>query len=156
IGKLRLRAEAAFMTRSRHCMPFGAELLADGGVRFRFWAPSATRVDLLFAQAEHPSEHRMLPLQDGWFELSAPIAASGTRYAFRVDGAGPVPDPASRFNPDGVHAASMVIDPQRFEWRDGAWRGRQWHEAVIYELHVGTFTPAGTFAARAKHLDPPL
>ncbi len=64
-----------------------------------------------------------------------------------------MPDPASRCNPDDVHAASALVDPHAFDWPDAAWRGRPWHEAVIYELHVGCFTPEGSFAAAVERLD---
>lgn len=133
-------------------MPFGTELRPDG-VRFRLWAPSATRVDLVLADGGGRAEQPMQRLEQGWFELISPAARVGSRYAFRIDGASPVPDPASRANPDGVHAPSEVVDPQRYEWQDATWRGREWHEAVIYELHVGTFTREGTFAAVEQHLD---
>ena len=64
-----------------------------------------------------------------------------------------MPDPASRYNPDDVHGASEVIDPAAFDWQDTAWRGRPWEEAVVYELHVGTFSPEGTFAGVIERLD---
>jgi malto-oligosyltrehalose trehalohydrolase len=130
-------------------MPFGAALRDDGATRFRLWAPGARRVDLALARAEVA----MTPRDDGWYETAAPGAPAGTRYAFRIDGGIAVPDPASRFNPGDVHAPSMVVDPLAFEWGDAGWRGRPWEEAVVYELHVGTFTPAGTFAAAIERLD---
>jgi maltooligosyltrehalose trehalohydrolase len=94
----------------------------------------------------------MQALDDGWFERVQPGLAAGARYAFEVDGLR-VPDPASRCNPDDVHGPSMVIDPGAYEWQDGDWRGRRWEEAVIYELHVGTFTHEGTFDAAFGRLD---
>jgi malto-oligosyltrehalose trehalohydrolase len=94
----------------------------------------------------------MSALADGWFEASVADAPAGTRYAFRIDGGITVPDPASRFNPDDVHCPSMVVDPLAYEWRDAGWTGRPWEDAVIYELHVGAFTPAGTFAAAIERL----
>ncbi|HUQ53635.1 MAG TPA: malto-oligosyltrehalose trehalohydrolase, partial [Gammaproteobacteria bacterium] len=91
---------------------------------------------------------------DGFFYGFDPDAGAGTRYAFRFDTTDlVVPDPASRFNPDGVHAASQVVDAEAFDWPDDGWRGRPWTEAVIYELHVGTFTPEGTYAAAIERLD---
>ncbi len=88
---------------------------------------------------------------DGWHELTIAEAGPGTRYGFVVGGQ-LVPDPASRSNPDDVHGLSEVIDPAAYEWHDDNWRGRAWHEAVIYELHVGTFTARGNFAAAAERL----
>ena len=74
---------------------------------------------------------------DGWYERSVDGAGAGARYAYRIDDRITVPDPASRSNPDGVHGRSVVVDPTAYEWRDEAWRGRPWDEAVVYELHVG-------------------
>ena len=89
----------------------------------------------------------------GWWQLDCAQAAPGSRYRFQIDGGLLVPDPASRANPDDVHGASRVVDPLAFDWDDGDWRGRPWEEAVIYELHVGTFTPQGTFAGVQSKLD---
>lgn len=135
-----------------HRMPFGAELLDSGGVRFRLWAPGVSHVGLLLENA--PVEELAMRAQgDGWFELTVPGAGAGTRYRFRIDSGLLVPDPASRFNPDDVHGASMVVDPAAFDWQDEDWRGRPWEEAVIYELHVGTFTAQGNFDGVRRKLD---
>jgi len=121
-------------------------------VRFRLWAPSASGVRILLDQSpDH--ELPMSAAHGGWFELETEKARAGTRYQFKVDDHQPVPDPASRFQPSGVHGPSEVIDPTSFEWGDGSWQGRPWNEAVIYELHVGTFTPEGTFRAAERQLD---
>ena len=139
-------------------MPFGAQLLAQGGTRFRLWAPSAVRAELQLVQ-DRLIEARTCPMhaaETGWHEVTVPEAKAGSRYKFRLhlkDGtAWSVPDPASRSNPDGVHEASSVVDARAYAWRETAWRGRPWADAVIYELHVGTFTPAGSFAAAAARL----
>jgi malto-oligosyltrehalose trehalohydrolase len=134
-------------------MPFGARLLADGGAQFRLWAPSAQRVDLSLVSVPESTLVPMQALADGWYECSVREARAGSRYAFRIDGGLLVPDPASRFNPDDVHGPSAVIDSASYAWRDGQWHGRPWHEAVVYEMHVGTFTPQGTFAAAIERLD---
>ncbi len=137
------------MTRYAHAMPFGAEL-RDDGVAFRLWAPSRERAAVIVDGAEHALE----PRAGGWFERTVRGARAGSRYAFTFPGVDVrVPDPASRFQPDGVHAPSAVIDPRAFRWHESAWRGRPWHEIVLYELHVGTFTPEGTYAAAAARLD---
>ncbi|HMA12307.1 MAG TPA: alpha-amylase family glycosyl hydrolase, partial [Steroidobacteraceae bacterium] len=138
------------MTTRRFDMPFGAQLTQDG-VRFRLWAPGCDRVGLCLGDGAH--ELPMAQLGGGWFGLDVPGAGAGTRYRYAVNDGLRVPDPASRFNPDDVHAASEVIDPAAFDWHDGAWRGRPWEEAVVYELHVGTFSPQGTFAGVAARLD---
>ncbi|TAK46477.1 MAG: malto-oligosyltrehalose trehalohydrolase [Betaproteobacteria bacterium] len=133
-------------------MPFGAELQPGGATRFRLWAPAAGRVALLLASSATRAELPLAPLADGWHECIAD-APAGSRYAFRIDGGMSVPDPASRANPEDVHAPSMVVDPLAFEWQDADWKGRPWEEAVIYELHVGAFTPQGTFDAAIGRLD---
>jgi maltooligosyltrehalose trehalohydrolase len=134
-----------------HDMPFGARLSPGGGADFRLWAPSAQRVELRLGASSQVRQ--VLKAEgDGWFAGHAP-ALAGDRYAFRIDGRLTVPDPASRSNPDDVHGSSALVDPGAFDWPDAEWRGRPWHEAVIYELHVGCFTPAGTFAAVIEHLD---
>jgi len=89
---------------------------------------------------------------DGWWER-VEAAPAGTRYRFRIDDGQEVPDPASRYNPEDVHGPSEVIDPNAFDWRDGSWRGLPWEEAVLYEVHVGTFSPEGTFAGVEARLD---
>ena len=132
-----------------HDMPFGAQLLEGGRTRFRLWAPDANTVELVL---DGGPASPMQKLDGGWYERLAP-APAGTRYQYRIDGEHEVPDPASRCNPDDVHGASVVVDPAAHEWDDDAWKGRAWSEAVIYELHVGTFSPEGTFAGAEKRLD---
>ncbi len=130
-----------------HAMPFGAEWGA-GGARFRLWAPAQKRVAL-----ELDGERlEMKALPDGWHELRLATARPGDRYRFLLADGLAVPDPASRANPDDVHGASKLVDPTAYEWGDAAWRGRPWHEAVLYELHLGTFTREGTFAAARGRL----
>jgi len=144
--------------RIAHEMPFGAQLLEQGGTRFRLWAPSVLRAELQLAEdrlvGAHP--HPMHAAEPGWHEVTVPEAGAGSRYKFLLqlkDGTTwSVPDPASRSNPDGVHEASSVVDARAYAWCETAWRGRAWADAVIYELHVGTFTPAGTFAAATARL----
>jgi malto-oligosyltrehalose trehalohydrolase len=132
-----------------HKMPFGTELRNDG-VAFRLWAPSQQRASVVIDGVERAME----PHAGGWFEREHRGARAGTRYAFAFPHTDVhVPDPASRFQPDGVHGPSEVIDPRAYTWRETGWRGRPWHETVLYELHVGTFTPEGTYAAAAERLD---
>ena len=130
-------------------MPFGSECLANGGVRFRLWAPKPSRVDLLLNGSLTPMERG----EPGWFQLVSRKAAAGDQYQFVIDGGLHVPDPASRFQPHDVHGPSEVIDPKTFAWTDDGWRGRPWEEAAIYELHAGAFTPAGTFRGVEEKLD---
>ena len=133
-----------------HHMPFGAELVPPGAVRFRLWAPAAKIISL-----ELEGESELLPLRrsdDGWHELITPRASGGSRYRFVLPDGMRVPDPASRFQPEDVHGPSEVIDGANYEWHDAGWQGRAWAEAVIYEVHIGTFTPEGTFLAAIDKL----
>ncbi|MEQ9337409.1 MAG: alpha-amylase family glycosyl hydrolase, partial [Miltoncostaeaceae bacterium] len=116
---------------------------------FAVWAPTAGEVAVHVDGDERP----MTRDGDGWWRAPAGGPAHGTRYAFSVDGAGPCPDPRSLWQPDGVHARSAVYDHARHAWGDAGWAGRPLAGAVIYELHVGTFTPAGTLAGAAERLD---
>ena len=134
-------------------MPFGAECFEDGAVRFRLWAPAVSRVELCLETAGMETLLPMEREQDGWFALVTDTAAPGRHYRYRIDGGQRVPDPASRFQPQDVHGPSQVVDPATWDWTDANWRGRPWEEAVIYELHVGTFTPEGTFAGVKQRLD---
>ncbi|QIG94007.1 malto-oligosyltrehalose trehalohydrolase [Bradyrhizobium sp. 6(2017)] len=133
---------------------FGAELTPDGA-RFRLWAPAAKRVDLLLDKPDERSRdaHALTRDAAGWYVAEIPGARAGTRYKFRVDDEVDVPDPASAFQPDDVFGPSEVIDHSAFKWRATEWRGRPWHEAVILEAHVGTFTPEGTYRAMIDKLD---
>jgi malto-oligosyltrehalose trehalohydrolase len=128
-------------------LPFGAEPIPDG-VIFRLWAPAARRAELMLDRA-----HPMQALADGWHEARIAGLRAGALYKYRIDGELEVPDPASHFQPDDVDGPSEVIEHDRFNWRAASWRGRPWAEAVILELHVGTFTPEGTFRAAIERLD---
>src|SRR3989442_4169367 len=150
-------ADAVPETRVRHAhaMPFGAEVRADGRVRFRLWAPAATQVQLVLCAPDDRVPSERLPMQrceDGFHELVTAQARAGSRYRFRIDERIEVPDPASRANPDDVRGASEVIDAHAFAWDDAEWPGRPWHEAVIYELHIGTFTPGGSFLSASERV----
>ncbi|MFP6561024.1 malto-oligosyltrehalose trehalohydrolase [Paraburkholderia sp. B3] len=131
--------------RYAHCLPFGAQLTgaarAQPHTRFRFWAPSCRTVQVIFEGAADggtpPAPLDMTPTGNGWFEAEAPCGA-GTLYRYRIDGGQAVPDPASRFQPQGVHGPSEVLDPRAYAWQHAHWRGRPWEETVLYELHVGT------------------
>ena len=133
-------------------MPFGAECEGDGaGTRFRLWAPGARQVDLWL---EDQKAALPMPLDAaGWAELTVASAGPGTRYRFRIDADLLVPDPASRYQPEDVHGPSEVIAPPAHAWSDAGWRGVEPERLVCYELHVGTFTREGTFAAAEKRLD---
>jgi maltooligosyltrehalose trehalohydrolase len=118
-------------------------------VRFSVWAPGRDRVRLRIGLADHD----MWAGADGWWFKDVDGAGHGTDYAFVLDDGEPRPDPRSRWQPDGVHGPSRVYDHGRFEWTDHGWTGRPLPGGVIYELHIGTFTPEGTFDAALRRLD---
>lgn len=121
---------------------------------FSVWAPRAETVELLIAAGDDRALHPMQRREDGWW---APVATvpweAGIDYGYLVDGAGPYPDPRSRRQPEGVHGLSRTDDPGAYRWSDGTWAGRPVDRALIYELHLGTFTPEGTLEAAATRLD---
>jgi maltooligosyltrehalose trehalohydrolase len=126
---------------------FGAEL-HRGGVTFRLWAPAAKRVEVMLDRPYPMQAHA-----EGWYEVTIPGARAGTRYKYRIDGDMEVADPASHFQPQDVLGPSEVIDHDRFPWRTNGWRGRPWEDAAFLEVHVGTFTPGGTFRTAIEKLD---
>ncbi len=132
---------------------FGAALHGDGAL-FRLFAPAAGRVDYVLGSGAHERSGAMEAGGDGWFTAFVAHARAGTRYGFRIDGSpAVVPDPASRFQPDGVHGPSELIDHAALRASVTPWPGRPWNEIVFYELHVGTFTAHGTYASAIARLD---
>jgi maltooligosyltrehalose trehalohydrolase len=127
----------------------GAVWSPDEMCKFLLWAPQAKKVDLRISDARAPRKYRTIPLEAlerGYFFGVAKAVNPDALYQFVLDGKTERPDPASRFQPRGVHGSSQVVDA-RFDWNDGAWRGLELRKYVLYELHVGTFTPEGTFDA---------
>lgn len=130
--------------------PLGAICHKDVPTRFRVWAPHARQIALKILDPR-PTLLAMQPEGAGYYEASVEDLQPGTRYFYRLNDAVDRPDPASRFQPAGVHGPSALTS-RDFSWTDSLWRGRPWEEYVIYEAHVGTFTPAGTFQAMVAHL----
>lgn len=141
------------MSRSRSYPSLGA-WPTEGGVEFRVWATEARSVEVVLEGAR---EVRSLEQEaGGTFHGFVPGIGPGALYRYRLDGERVFPDPASRFQPDGVHGPSRVVDPDRYVWRHGSWRGVARPDLVFYEVHVGTFTPEGTFEAlrdKLPHLE---
>ncbi|MFV9651030.1 malto-oligosyltrehalose trehalohydrolase [Pseudomonas marginalis] len=131
--------------RTLETWPHGAIMLDAQHTRFALWAPDAFYVSV---ELENGKSIAMLPQADGWFETEVKCPA-GTRYRYNIDGEMDVPDPASRAQASDVHGWSLVVDPLAYTWRHANWQGRPWHEAVIYELHVGAM---GGYAEVEKHL----
>ena len=126
----------------------GASLLEDR-VTFTVWAPRCRSVDVV-VEGRRPEP--LTPGEGGLYQATLARVAPGARYHYRLDNARFRPDPASRWQPEGVHGASVVVDPARFMWTDQDFRGTAPADLVVYELHVGTFTPSGTFEAIIPHL----
>ncbi len=136
-------------------LTLGARPTADG-VLFRVWAPEAARVDVVSSDTRaHAGEdaHALTPDGGGYFAGLVRGMRAGARYRYRVDGGESYPDPASRAQPDGVHGASMVVDSDGFAWTDASWAGIEPDDLIVYEVHIGTFTPEGTFDAAIARLD---
>lgn len=141
------------MTKSRivRHLPVGAECHA-GGVHFRVWAPKRRTVEVV-AEAAGERSWPLKPEGNGYFSGLVEGLECGFRYRFRLDGEPErFPDPASRFQPEGVHGPSEVVDPSSYQWTDSQWQGLPLEGQVVYELHIGTFTPEGTYRAAAEHL----
>ncbi len=134
-------------------MPAGAEVLAGGkGVHFRVWAPDHEKVDVLLYDPTERAFSLSPEPSSGYFSALFDEVSAGTLYRYRLSG-DTFPDPASRFQPNGPHQPSQVINPDTFEWTDRAWRGVGLRGQVIYEMHVGTFTPEGTWQCAATKLE---
>jgi maltooligosyltrehalose trehalohydrolase len=142
----------------RRRLPIGAECSSDDAVHFRVWAPRRERVEVVLERAAPrtgngaPTAVELSAEPGGYFSGIATGARAGTLYRYRLDSGDAFPDPASRFQPDGPHGPSQVVDPGTFEWTDAKWRGPTLEHTVLYELHVGTFTHEGTWAAAAEQL----
>ncbi|HEX6925297.1 MAG TPA: malto-oligosyltrehalose trehalohydrolase [Longimicrobiaceae bacterium] len=131
----------------------GATLLGGGGTRFRVWAPARRLVEVVLeGGAGAPAVFPLRPQPGGYHQGDVPGAQAGTTYRYRLDEDLLRPDPASRFQPEGPHGPSQVIDPDTFRWSDSGWRGLDAAEQVYYELHIGTFTAEGTWRAAEEQL----
>ena len=128
----------------------GASVRTAHGTHFSLWAPKARRVDVAVRGRLTPLESNGAGLFDGFVSN----AAAGDDYTFSLDGGRPLPDPVSRWQPYGIRGPSRIVNPHDFPWSDAAWRGHALADYVIYEMHIGTFTHAGTFDAAIEHLAP--
>jgi maltooligosyltrehalose trehalohydrolase len=131
-------------------LPIGVELDPDGGAHARVWAPKRNTVEFV---VEGGAATALACEGNGYFAGAINDADAGTPYRFRLDGGDRFPDPASRFQPEGPHGPSVIVDPARFAWTDHDWKGASIEGQVISEIHIGTFTPAGTFRAAIQKLD---
>jgi maltooligosyltrehalose trehalohydrolase len=138
------------VTRQRR-LSAGVEMQPGGSVHARVWAPARRAVDVVL-DSNRARTWRLQPEGDGYFAGDVPGLKAGDRYWLRLDGLTLRPDPVSRFQPEGPHGPSMVVDPTAFAWTDTAWRGIPRDGQVLYEMHVGTFTREGTWRAAAERL----
>ncbi len=132
-----------------HWRPKLGATVAGQNTFFSVWAPDASSVETV---VEGVGDFPMQKSPDGYFSATVPGCGAGDLYRFRIDGRGPFPDPASRFQPQGVHGPSEIVDPSIFPWTDQEWKGVKREGLVLYELHVGTFTPEGAFRSAAGKL----
>ncbi|WHO75484.1 malto-oligosyltrehalose trehalohydrolase [Rhizobium sp. BT03] len=130
-------------------MTFGPAVIEEG-ILFRLWAPLHDSVSL---KIEGADPRPMQAADDGWHRCRVPNAHAGTRYCFVLPDGLEIPDPASRFQPQDVHGPSEVVDLSAYRWKTRDWTGRPWEEMVIYEMHIGCFTPEGTFTSAIERLD---
>lgn len=137
---------------SRRRFPVGAEIVNDG-VHFRVWAPHSREVAVQFACRSNCNARivKLEPEENGYFSELVTKVAPGTLYKFELD-SGVFPDPASRFQPEGPHGPSQIVDPSAFRWTDSAWRGVPREGQVIYEMHIGTLTREGSWRSAAEQL----
>lgn len=134
-------------------LPVGAEYQGQRGAHFRVWAPKRSRVEVVL-EAPASSVIELHRDRDGYFSGYCPEARAGALYRFRLDGNQLLlPDPVSRFQPQGPHGPSQVIDPLPFAWTDQQWKGVAAHGQVLYEMHIGTFTKEGTWESAIGELD---
>ncbi len=127
---------------------WGANVIAPGVVEYQLWAPQAKRVSV----RQHGQDYPMVAIESGWYQLKRENVAPGTGYQFVVDGGKPLPDPASRAQHTDVHSPSLIVDASDYLWKNNHWQGHKFSESVFYELHIGTFTPKGTFLAAIERL----
>src|SRR5262245_11603506 len=138
--------------RTERRLPVGAEV-QQGGVHFCVWAPRHRRVEVALESEGTPCWVELDAEPGGYFSRLVPVVEAGDRYRFRLGGGEKLfPAPVSRFRPDGPHGPSVVVDPAAFAWTDHDWPGVTLRGQVIYELHIGTFTREGTWAAAAREL----
>jgi maltooligosyltrehalose trehalohydrolase len=147
------KATIAARTGVTALTPTLGALMDDDGVRFRVWAPDSHRVDVVFDRFGATVTRALEPEAGRTFSGWVPGIEEGTNYRFRLDGTRALPDPASRWQPDGVNGPSQVVDAGRFAWSDDHWKGVTLRDLVMYELHVGTFTDTGTFAGVQTRLE---
>jgi maltooligosyltrehalose trehalohydrolase len=153
VGAL-MRKTKQEISHVRRRYPIGAEVIGKNQTHFRVWAPKARELDVIVEYgAGSKRTFHSLTIEPGGYFSGAVNVGAGTRYGFRVDGGERFyPDPASRFQPDGPHGLSSIVDPKQFQWTDSHWPGVTMKGQIIYEMHIGTFTNEGTWRAAMEQL----
>ena len=130
-------------------------IVEQEGVRFGLWAPKANTIDVVISSGkpDTPTAHRLERSENGIHSVEIAGLGAGSRYNYRIDGEGEFPDPRSASQPEGVHGPSEVVDHASFAWSDQEWPGLSNDNLIVYELHAGTYTPEGTFAALRAELE---
>lgn len=147
------------MNELRRSMPVGAEVLPTGEIYFRVWAPRRKKVEVVFEEESETGTKvssivELSTQSNGYFSGVCEEGREGSLYRFRLDNERNLyPDPASRFQPRGPYGSCQVIDPGRFGWTDEKWPGINLEGQILYEMHVGTFSPEGTFQGAARFLE---
>ena len=131
----------------------GATVLKGEGTRFRVWAPKVKAMEVLVLTGKAAGTVAMQQEENGYYSVNIPEVSDGDRYLYQSDTGKALPDPASRYQPEGVHEASQVVDPELFNWTDDGWSGIPLEQYRLYEIHVGTFTKEGTFESAIPFLD---
>lgn len=145
-----LRWQEVSTSKATRRLPVGAETFEGGGVGFRVWAPKRQQVRLVLASETLDLD----PETNGYFSIFVEKARAGDLYRFRLDDDDYLyPDPASRFQPEGPHGPSQVIDPSAFRWTDSEWRGATPESQIVYEMHIGAFTAEGTWNSACECLE---
>ena len=143
--------DSAMSSRTRQ-FPVGPEHWPGHGTHFRVWAPAARKVEVVFEGGLAHDPALLQPEEGGYFSALLARVLPGTRYRLRLDGKEALPDPGSRWQPEGPHGPTEVVAADSYRWRDADWRGIGPRGQVLYEMHIGTFTPEGTYAAAEQHL----
>jgi maltooligosyltrehalose trehalohydrolase len=142
------------VANQRRRLSAGVETKGDGVTDARVWAPACRTLEVVIDRSGRESVIVPMTLEsDGYFSATLTGVRPGDRYWYQLDGSRRRPDPVSRFQPEGPHGPSAIVDPSQFQWTDTSWRGVSAHGQVLYELHIGTFTPEGTWAAAAARLE---
>ena len=150
---IRMRMTLSSGTAVRSMFDLGASVISEGIVRFKVWAPGTDNLSVRVSTPDRGARDFALHKNEWGYHEGMVMANESDHYYYVIDSTAVRPDPASRFQPEGVHGPSQIVDPSAFAWKDGDWKGKSLKDYIIYEVHIGTFTPEGTFDAAIDRLD---